>query len=297
MTRLLALAGLLLLVVACGGGEDEEPAVTEAANPAPAQRVVTFAPHLAEMMHAVGAGEQLVGVSAWSDYPPAVRDLPEVGDAFTVDQEQLRLLEPDLLLVWQSGMPSHTVDELRQGGYRVEVIRTRGISDVSLAMSRIGELTGRAASAAEAVARFETEIDDLRTTYADAEPIGVFFQISARPLYTVNNEHFISDVIAVCGGQNVFADLGDLAPSVAVEAVIERDPDVMLAGTNAGVEAFAVWSRWPDMAANRFGNQFLIPDETIGRPTPRLPAAGRAVCLALDQARDNRNAVLSGEAP
>ena len=295
MTRTLALAGLLLFGAGCTAGDDT--ASTDDATPGPARRVVTFAPHLAEMMHAVGAGGQLVGVSAWSDFPPAVRELPEIGDAFTVDQEQLRLLEPDLLLVWQSGMPSHTVDELRASGYRVEVIRTRGIADVGSAMTRIGELTGREAEAAAAVARYESEIDDLRTVYADAEPISVFFQVSARPLYTINSEHFISDVISVCGGQNAFADLDDLAPSVAVEAVIERDPDVMLAGTNAGDEAFAVWSRWPEMAANRFGNQFLVPDEIIGRATPRLAAAGRAVCLALDQGRNNRDAALAGESP
>ncbi len=296
MTRALALVGLLLCVAGCSGKDDTPPNTGDAAK-GPAQRVVTFAPHLAEMMYAVGAGEQLVGVSAWSDYPPPVLELPEVGDAFTVDQEQLRLLEPDLLLIWESGMPSSTVDELRRGGYRVEVIRTRGIADVGNAMSRIGELTGRHDDAAKAVARYELEIDDLRTAYADATPISVFFQVSARPLYTVNEEHFISEVIALCGGRNVFADLSDLAPTVAVEAVIERDPDVMLAGTNAGDDAFAVWSRWPRLAANRFGNHFLVPDELIGRATPRLAAAGRAVCLALDQARANRDAGPADESP
>lgn len=296
MIRGLALASLILAAAGCTRDDHAAP-LDHDGQQAPAQRVVTFAPHLAEMMHAVGAGEQLVGVSAWSDYPPAVRDLPEVGDAFTVDQEQLRLLAPDLLLAWQSGMPSHTVDELRKGGYRVEVVRTRGIADVSRAMTRIGELTGRQREAAEAVARYEREIDDLRTTYADAAPISVFFQVSARPLYTVNNEHFISEIIAICGGQNVFADLEELAPSVAAEAVIERDPEVMLAGTDAGDDAFAAWSRWPDIAANRLGNHFLVPDETIGRATPRLGAAGRAVCLALDLARENRAAVVSGQSP
>ncbi len=289
MMRMLALASVLLLVAGCSGEGDTAPTEQHAATE-PAQRVVTFAPHLAEMMHAVGAEQQLVGVSAWSDYPPSVRDLPEVGDAFTVDQERLRLLEPDLLLIWESGMPTSTVDELRQRGYRVEVIRTRGIADVGSAMTRIGELTGRQDDAAEAVARYEREIDDLRRTYADATPITVFFQVSARPLYTVNGEHFISEVIAVCGGRNIFDDLDDLAPSVAVEAVIERDPDVMLAGTSAGDDAFAAWSRWPELAANRLGNHFLIPDELIGRATPRLAAAGRAVCLALDLAREKRDA-------
>lgn len=292
-----AFAGLLLCIAACSAGPDDDPTKAHAET-GPAQRVVTFAPHLAELAYAVGVDEQLVGVSAWSDFPPPVRDLPVIGDAFTIDQEQLRLLEPDLLLVWESGMPSSTVDELRQGGYRVEVIRTRGIADVGRAMARIGELTGNQSGAAEAIARYEREIDDLRTTYADAAPITVFFQVSARPLYTVNGEHFISEVIAVCGGRNVFADLDDLAPSVTVEAVIERNPDVMLAGTGAGGdEAFGVWNRWPDLAANRYGNQMLIPGDLVGRATPRLAAAGRAVCLALDRARDNRDAQLADVLP
>ncbi len=289
MMRSCASIGVLLIVAACSGGT-EAPRTESIAESAPAKRVVAFAPHFAELMYAIGAGDKLVGVSAWSDYPPQVRDLPQVGDAFTVDQERLRLLDPDLLLVWESGMPSHTVDELRKGGYRVEVIRTRGLADVSIAMRRIGELTGKEKDAAAAVARFEDKIDDLRTTYAKAEPITVFFQVSARPLYTVNREHFISEVIDICGGQNVFAELDELAPGIAVEAVVERDPEVIIAGSNAGDEAFSVWARWPEIDANRYANHFLISDESIGRATPRLAGAGLAVCEALDQARLNRDA-------
>jgi iron complex transport system substrate-binding protein len=239
-------------------------------------------------MFEVGAGDQLVGVSAWSDYPRAVLELPEVGDAFTVDQEQLSLLRPDLILVWASGMPVHTVDDLRQRGYRVESITTRKLADVAAAMRRVGELTGHAEEGETAAARFEAVFDELRRAHADAEEISVFFQISARPLYTINREHFISEIIAVCGGQSIFDELDEFAPPVSVEAVLDRDPEVMLAGANLGQGAFEEWQRWPDMAANRLGNQFLLPDETVGRPSPRLTLAARSVCLALDQARANR---------
>ena len=112
-------------------------------------------------------------------------------------------------------------------------------------------------------------------------------QISARPLYTVNREHFISEIIDLCGGNNIFADLDSIAPSVSVEAVMARDPDVMLAAANAGDEAFSEWSRWPSLAADRHRNYFLLP-ETIGRGTPRLAMAARSLCTALDQARSNR---------
>jgi iron complex transport system substrate-binding protein len=282
--RAVALACLCVFLNACTGER------TDAGNDGPARRVVTFAPHLAEIMYVVGAGEQLVGVSAWSDYPRDVLQLPEVGDAFTVDQEQLSLLQPDLVLVWESGMPAHTVDELRNLGYRVESIKTRGLDDVVDAIHRVGALTGRQETAEQAAARFSAAFDELREDYREASPIDVFFQISARPLYTVNREHFISEIIAICGGRNIFDDLDGFAPSVDVEAVVSRDPEVMLAGANLGDDAFADWARWPDLAANRYGNQFLLPDETIGRPSPRLPMAGRSVCLALDRARHNREA-------
>lgn len=283
MIRALALACLCVTLCACS-----KPAV-EVPDNGPAQRVVTFAPNLAEIMFAVGAGDQLVGVSAWSDFPRAVLELPAIGDAFSIDQEQLSLLEPDLLLVWESGMPAHTVDDLRRRGYRVETISTRNLDDVAGAMIRIGELTGRESVAQPAAQSFVEALEALRAEYQDAAPIDVFFQISGRPLYTINREHFISEIVSICGGRSIFDDLEDFAPSVSVESVLDRDPEVMLAAANAGDGAFDEWSRWPELAANRYANFFLVP-ETIGRGSPRVAAAGRSVCIALDKARSNRSA-------
>ena len=167
MIRRAALACLCALLAACS-----EPSSHDVAD-GPAKRVVTLAPHLAEIMFDVGAGEQLVGVSVWSDYPPNVLDLPRVGDAFAVDQERLSLLQPDLLLVWESGMPAHAVGELRERGYRVESIRTRSLADIALAMRRIGELTGNRQGGEQAAQRFTRVFDELAVRYRDAEPIDV----------------------------------------------------------------------------------------------------------------------------
>ena len=283
MIRALTLACICGALCACS-----KP-VSEPSDTGPAQRVVTFSPHLAEIMFAIGAGEQLVGVSAWSDYPRAVLELPEIGDAFTIDQEQLILLQPDLLLVWESGMPGHTVDDLRQRGYRVESIRSRTLDDVAKAVLRVGDLTGQQVRAGEVASRFIDELEMLRTHYVDAEPVDVFFQVSARPLYTINREHFISEIITLCGGRNIFSDLESFAPSVSVESVLDRDPESMLAAANAGDEAFVEWGRWPGLAADRYSNYYLLP-ETIGRGTPRLVMAARSACTALDQSRANRAA-------
>jgi len=251
--------------------------------------MVSLSPHLAELVFAVGAGDMLVGVSAYTDYPDTAAGLPVVGDAFSLDQERLAVIRPDVLLAWKSGTPAHVVDELRARGYRVEVITTTSIDDISTALMQIGALTGHEKDAAAVVRHFEASLQELAAENSAAEPIGVFYQIAARPLYTVNAEHYVSELIEICGGTNVFADLGGLAPLIGVEAVLERDPDVILASTDAGPDAFLEWARWPELAANRYANRFLMPADEIGRATPRLLFAAQVMCDALEQARGNRN--------
>jgi len=284
----LALLATLVVVVACSEKPEAPPA------PATAERIVSLAPNLTELLFTVGAGSQLVAVSAWSDYPREVLKLPVVGDAFTVDQEQLALSNPDLLLVWESGTPAHVVDDLRGLGYNVVRIRTRSLNDVADALVQIGELTGHVAEAEKAAAVYRGELQSLRDRYSSLPQIRVFYQVAARPLYTINNEHYISELISVCGGENIFKDLSDLAPTVDVEAVVDRDPEVLLASTEAGDDAFAEWGRWPEMSANRIGNHFLLPADEIGRATTRVIIAGNAMCLALQQARTNRDSAARG---
>lgn len=251
-------------------------------------RIVTLAPHLAELVYAVGAGDSLVGVSAWTDHPPEAAALPVVGDAFAVDQEKLALLEPDLLLAWKSGTAANIVERLAARGFRIETVETRSLGDVANALERIGRLTGHASGGRQAAEAFREGLAQLAQAHHDAAPIRVFYQVSKSPLYTVNGSHFISELIGVCGGRNVFADLNDLAPLVDVEAVLVRDPEVMLASADSGPDAFDVWQRWPEMAANRLGNHFLLPAGEVGRATPRLLGAGKTLCQTLDQARSNR---------
>lgn len=251
-------------------------------------RIVTLSPHLAELVFSIGAGAQLVGVSAYTDYPQEVRDLPIVGDAFALDLEQLALLQPDILLAWQSGTPTHVIDELRGLDYRVELVHTATLADIGPAMQEIGAWTGHVADAGRVANEFLSGVNRLESEYAGKESIRVFYQVAKRPLYTVNGEHYISDVVKLCGGRNVFSDLDALAPLIAVEAVLERDPEVLLASTDAGENAFTVWDRWSGLAANRFGNRFLMPADEIGRATPRLLVAARTMCEALETGRANR---------
>ena len=281
---LAAVCAALPTLLACSDSGPGQFPATVASDP----RIVTLAPNLAELVFTAGAGDALVGVSAFSNYPPAVEALPLVGDAFMIDQERLALLRPELLLAWESGTPAHVVDELRQAGYEVEVIRTRSLGDISAALLRIGELAGTVQHAREVAADFAASLQELGDRNDAAEPIRVFYQVSDRPLYTVGREHYVSELIELCGGRNVFADVGELAPAIDVEAVVDRDPEVMLASDDAGEDAFGEWDRWPSIAANRYGNRFLLPADELSRPTTRVLVAGEAVCDALRSARTRR---------
>ena len=278
-----------VIICLCACTETPEPPTATTNH----RRVVTLAPNLTELVFAAGAGDTLVGVSAYSDYPGEAKQLPVIGDAFAVDHEQLAVLQPDLLLVWQSGTPEHVVDDLRGVGYNVEVIRTRALADVAAALRRIGGLTGYSRQADHAAQRYTDELQNIAARYSDAEDLRVFYQVDRRPLYTINGEHYVSELINLCGGSNVFADLNELAPAVDVEAVVERDPEVMLASSDAGADAFEEWQRWPHVAANQYQNRFLMPADEIGRATPRLVMAAQAVCEALQEARLRRSLVLA----
>ncbi len=277
MRKILALGLLSSLLWAC-----ERPTSVPGGE---SLRIVTLAPHLTELVFAAGAGEYLVGVSAYSDYPPEALEIPVISDAFTVDQEQLAILAPTLILAWDGGTPRPLIDELSATGYRVEAIRTHGLTDIPLAIERIGELAGGDAAASDVAQQFREGIDDLRAQYSNSDSISVFYQIASRPLYTVGGSHYISDIIALCGGQNVFGDLGDLAPAISVEAVIDRNPDAMLAADAGGDAPFEIWERWPHISANRLGNHFTVDADSIGRPSVRLVDATAEVCEHLATAR------------
>lgn len=283
-------AVFLIALASCGQEPDGSlPGVTDGNA---RLRIVTLSPHLAELVYAVGAGDLLVGVSSYSNFPEPVSKLPQIGDAFLIDYEQLLLLQPDMVLAWQSGTPSHSVDDLRRRGYRVEVIRTNGLSDIAAALEIVGKLTGYETNANSVAAKFMAETENLRRSYAHKNSIRVFYQISARPLYTVNSGHYISELIDMCGGKNVFGDLDTLAPLVSEEAVLVRNPEAMIAGGIGDDEGvFSEWQRWPALAANALDNYFLVSADLLARPTPRLVQAGVSICEQLDMARANRQRV------
>ena len=255
----------------------------------PARRVVALAPSLAELAFAAGAGGRLVGVARFSDFPPAARELPQVGDAARVDFERIVALKPDLILAWKSGNAAGDVDRLERLGYPAFVSEPARLADIPRLLRAIGVLAGTLAAAVDAAADFEREIRALRSRHAKARKVRVFYLIWHRPLLTVNGAHMISDVIALCGGVNFFADVNLLTPSVTLEAMIGAKPEVIVGGGSAGGEKeFAAQWRASSVPSLRALPAHYINPDHIQRQTPRIVEGAKAVCSALDDVRRGR---------
>jgi iron complex transport system substrate-binding protein len=272
-----ALSALLLLVPAQGADAGQR------------LRIVSLAPSLTELAYAAGAGDAMVGTVEYSDYPAAARGLPRVGDAWSVDAEAVLALRPDLVLSWPSGTPAGTVARLRSLGVRVVEIPTFRLADVATALRSVGHIAGTEVVAEQAAQRYEAKIRVLRASHAGARRVGVFIEIDDDPLYTVNGRHVISEVVELCGGSNVFADLPQLAPPVSIEAVLARDPEAILSTDDTISDPAALWRRWSSLKAVKAGSIYSMSSDTLTRSTPRLAVGASEVCAALDDARRRLN--------
>ena len=256
-----------------------------------APRIITLAPHLAELIDLIGAKETLVGVSTYTNVlSEDGAKLPYVGDAFLLDLERIAFLNPTIILAWQAGTPNHIVEELQNLGYRVEKIKTNSLNDIETAVTQVGKLTGYSINAEKIASEYHKDLQRLSSDYSKKESIRVFYQISERPLHTVNKKHYVTELIELCGGDNIFNDLNELAPLVSEEAVIVRNPEVFLAGRSEHTEnSLENWQKWPEIMANIFSNYFYINANDISRPTPGLIAVGEVICKHLKKARFNRS--------
>lgn len=253
---------------------------------AAAQRVVTLAPHLAELVCAAGGCARLAGVSARSDYPPRVAALPRIGDAYAVNLESVLALKPDLILAWDGGTPPNRVARLRRLGLRVEWVKVDDLDGVAAALEQIGAWLGTAGIADAAAGAYRQRLAALRRTHRDDPPIRALYQIETAPAYTINGDTPISEAMAVCGGVNVFAGLAQRAEPVSAEAMLAAAPQVVLYGGKENAAAIRTyWQRLSSTPAARADNIFAVNADLLGRAAPRLLDGVEEVCDRFKQAR------------
>jgi len=255
-----------------------------------AQRIISLTPHLTELMFAAGAGSHVVGTVEFSNYPEAAKAIPRIGDSALLDLERIVALKPDLILVWQHGSAQRQLDKLLSLGIPVFYNQPDRLLHVARSIEKFGRLAGTEAVASTVARAFLAREAELRRRYAARPPVRVFYQIWEKPLMTINDDHLISDVIRLCGGQNVMGGLKQLAPVISTEAVLEADPEV-IAGATAEPnmrDNLDNWKAWPRILAVQRDNLFVIHTDLISRHTPRVLDGAQQMCENLDKARAKR---------
>jgi iron complex transport system substrate-binding protein len=263
---------------------------------APAQRVISLAPHVTELIYSAGGGAKLVGAVSYSDYPPAAKQVPRVGDNKALDLERIVALKPDLIVVWRHGNAQSQLERLRELHIALFFSEPHQLDDVALTLTRLGTLLGTSDTADAAATAYREDIARLRARYASRPPVSVFYQVWDQPLMTLNGTHMISDVITLCGGRNVFAKLEPLVPTVSTEAVLAANPEAIVTASagatkpDAPLAKLDAWRAWPSVTAVARNNLFAIDGDLIDRPAPRIAQGAAQLCEDLEVARSRRPA-------
>lgn len=252
----------------------------------PAQRVISLAPNLTELVFAAGGGAALVAVTRYSDYPAEALKLPQVGDAFALNLEAIATLKPDLVLLWSSGTNERAKAQLRALKIPVFESEIRSVDGIAATLQTLGTLLGTEPQAQRAALQLQADWRGLNEQYAKRPPVRVFYQLWHEPLMTLNGEHLISSAIAACGGINVFAGLPTLTSTVSWEAAVKADPQLIAsAGASAADAQLQGWQRFPRVSAVRSGRFALLSGDLIARMGPRFVQGARQLCEAVDRAR------------
>lgn len=256
----------------------------------PAQRIISLSPHVTELLYAAGAGGRIVGAVEYSDWPPAARSLPRVGDNRGLDLERIAALKPDLVVTWTHGNSARQLQRLAELGVPLFHSEPQTLEQVATSLERLGVLTGSSNMAVPAARTFRQRVATLRSRYAARPKVRLFYQVWDQPLMTLTGRHLVGDVMRVCGAENPFASLPGLAPVVDREAVIASNPELIVTGSLRGEmpASLLAWKAWPSLMAVQRHNLFTLNADHMDRLGPRIIDGAEAFCSLLERVRTRR---------
>ena len=252
----------------------------------PAERIISLSPHNTENLFSAGAGSRVVGVIEYSDHPPAAQDIQVVGDYVQQNLELITSLEPDLIVVWQSGNSSETTRRLENLGYTIYISEPRTFQDIVDNVVELAVLSGTQSQMDPGLFEVTQKLKNIRTSYAAKKRLSVFYQVWTDPLSTLNGDHMISKALEVCNARNIFADLPMIAPRVNLESIVQANPDViMTAKIDEKVQTMPFWKGWEVIRAVREENYVYVDADIMYRHTLRMLREIPEFCKSLDRIR------------
>ncbi len=254
----------------------------------PAQRIISLSPGITELVFAAGGGDKLIGAVSYSDYPQQAKKIPRIGSYDALDIEQILALQPDLVIAWQSGNPEHQIRQLKSLGLKVYITEPENFSSIPETLRKLGPLMGSDKKAETSARQFEQKFDELKRQYQSNQSrptVRTFIQIWNNPLMSVNGQHLISKVIEFCGGSNVFAQSRTLTSTPSIEAILAKDPQVIIATgmADSSRQWLKRWQQWPFLSAVKNKRLYAANPDHLVRHTPRILLGIEEVCKLIQK--------------
>ena len=266
----------LLVLAGCGASSPGPGAV------GPPARVVSLAPSITEIVYALGAGERLVGVCAQCDHPPEVARIPRVGGYLTPSVEVVLARQPDLVIAVPSPGNREAVRAVERAGVRVLVVHDRTLADLWASIAQIADALGVPADGERLVADVEARLDAVRTRVAGLPPRRVLVVVGHNPLIAVGGDNLQDELVTLAGGINVAADAGAAWPTLSLELVLARAPEVIVdAAMGSEANGAALLQAFPTVPAVRDGRVVRLTGDTLLRAGPRVSEAAQALAAAI----------------
>jgi len=242
-------------------------------------RIISLTPTITETLFALGAGERVVGVTRFCNYPPEARKRTKVGGLIDTDVEAILALHPDLVIAESQ---QAVVKRLRGLGLDVLTVKFESMADLLVAFDEVGRGVGREAEAGALVAGIRRRTAEVTKALKDAPRPRVLVVVGRRPLVAVGRGTFLDELITLAGGANIVGDSERPYPIVSMERVLLGDPEIIvecsgsMAGKDLTQEARQSWSRWSSLSAVSSGRVYVSRSDALLRPGPRI-------CQALDE--------------
>jgi iron complex transport system substrate-binding protein len=293
------LAGVILVSFesGCASGDIKDPSVSGSARamrtvtddlghevriPVKVERAVSLAPNLTEDVFAVGAGERLVGVTTYCDYPESAKKIQKVGDTLNPNIETIVALKPQIVLVSTASQLQAFSEILADNGIAVYVTNPKSLDDILKNLTQLGDIFATQEAAAKVAGDLRNRIASVTQEPAGKAPVRVFVQISKEPLFTVGKQAFVTEIVKRAGGESVTADIETAYPNLSKETALALEPDVIvLSDSPDNQEPNGAFRNSP---AVKNGRVFRVNADLLSRPGPRLVDALEQVARDLEAA-------------
>ena len=264
---------LLLTILTSCNDSSENTYITDSIHDNPLLITsISLAPHLTELIYSAGGSNNLIGVSAYSNYPEDAFNKQIIGDAFHLNLELISELKPDVIFYWHNGTPLQTIEQLQSLGFKLENIDITYLADIPAAIEQIADTLNT--QPMDATESFLPQLKQLKQQAHRKN--SALVQISDQPIYTVSGKHWMSEAVEVCGLSNVFNDLTSLSAAVTLESVVLKKPEVIV--RIEPLQAENQLTQWTSIPAIANQHIAVLEADHFTRPTLRTLTAIKSLC-------------------